>query len=763
MPQDQAPDENNQSNPVPAPKPSSSYKQDDDDNADSDGPLQIQPVSARHIQQTDENEQYSRTNSGGNSRDSAEFPASDGNNEEQNRGDDKGTSDFLFKKKELKKPRTRSFQSVLSTASLKSLKQQYVSNPPALHRNSSNAGTNSQGGIGNHKNFQSFIQAPVLSSVTNLRPGDDIQIGQQFPFDHKDSQDNSTAANNRLRVNSNNTTGTDHSGTKSNPSEDGSEAGNGPTNTSTENDEYAEETILQQQKLTLNALKKLSLSLAPIIRSDDDESANDSRQLTTRLLNLLNKDQPPQERPMEHRKSHEDFGDDSSRSKPYKPAQVDLSSFASLTRQSKHLPEEQESKKDVGSRESATTTDSEATKTNIGGLQALERDYHMGVQRQMLSMQNLINFDQNSRQVKDPGSGGYQDPQNSSELLNNSKQTPSGRYVPGHSSAGGQSQIATSLGINQHDRHGSATEPNPVLPPIDMNVRNRKVSILKVGPAKTTQAPERKLQQIKGFRSPMYVPAVLRRTDHEADLGSINEGLPNAESGPELYFEGATVPEQRQELMSSGNSIRSVDLSYSNDSVLSPSATNNIGPISLSKRQYEHIVKAAPTRKHWLRDEAVAKCGIQLCGKRFNFFERRHHCRRCGGIFCKEHTLHYLYINHLAQFTTGGRGTLSRVCDNCILEYNEFMKHEFGVSYQLPRLLSMSKSSTTSRSDSQLVTPAPSSVPKSGGKDVDYRKEVLKFRADQTKTGTPNLGGGEDRVGEQLVGSVPANWSWSSF
>ena len=48
--------------------------------------------------------------------------------------------------------------------------------------------------------------------------------------------------------------------------------------------------------------------------------------------------------------------------------------------------------------------------------------------------------------------------------------------------------------------------------------------------------------------------------------------------------------------------------------------------------------------------------------------------------FCKQHTSHSLYINHLAQFTTGGRGTLSKVCDNCIEEYNQFIAKEFGVN-----------------------------------------------------------------------------------
>ncbi|KAH6560260.1 hypothetical protein BASA62_000332 [Batrachochytrium salamandrivorans] len=44
------------------------------------------------------------------------------------------------------------------------------------------------------------------------------------------------------------------------------------------------------------------------------------------------------------------------------------------------------------------------------------------------------------------------------------------------------------------------------------------------------------------------------------------------------------------------------------------------------------FVTGAPTRDHWKSDAYAPECS--LCGQRFSLLIRRHHCRRCGDIFC---------------------------------------------------------------------------------------------------------------------------------
>lgn len=655
------------------------------------------------------------------------------------------TNDLQFKKKDLKKPRTQSFQLVLSTASLKSLRQADTSNPPALARNSSNLGNMSMTSTGNHKNFQSFIQAPVLSSVTNLRALDNIAIGQQLPFDQRDPPSGTEL--NRLRHDSHVSQTSTQPVVKDDRDDD---------------DEYREETTLQQQKLTLNALKKLSLSLAPIIRSDE-ETGPESRQLTTKLLNGLLRPESKLEKRKEENVKDENKNKllEENRAKPYQPAQVDLSLFASLTRQNKHLSDSKSSQ--------STNTQTSQTKENQAGPNPSERDYHIDMQRQMLSMQNQTAGDEPAQKLF--GQTLFVKPLPVDESKGRSLQSQgaikhSNLNLHSHKLQQSQSQSLMNTPQAQHLAHSqsqgqsqsSENELHPVVPPMDMNVRNRKASQADDNLLKHSSLADKRIQQIKGFRNPMYIPAVLRKTlDEDADLGPISSNL--TDTGRESYFEGLSrVGLPSREQGSSSNSVRSVDLTE--NKVASPSLTLT-GPYTLNKKQYEYILRAAPTKKHWVKDEAVSECGIASCRKHFNFFERRHHCRRCGGIFCKEHTLHYLYINHLAQFTTGGRGTLSRVCDNCIEEYNDFMKEEFGVTCHRPR--SSMDVTTIPQEETEPLTPQkPVMSP---------RIELLKYKNPHPRPRNqmpPQIQAGkgyprEEPSSEQVAGSVPANWSWSSF
>lgn len=53
-----------------------------------------------------------------------------------------------------------------------------------------------------------------------------------------------------------------------------------------------------------------------------------------------------------------------------------------------------------------------------------------------------------------------------------------------------------------------------------------------------------------------------------------------------------------------------------------------------------------PSSREWKRDAYADSCMRRGCTKRFSTFSRRHHCRRCGNIFCGRHcpvanTSHY--------------------------------------------------------------------------------------------------------------------------
>ena len=66
--------------------------------------------------------------------------------------------------------------------------------------------------------------------------------------------------------------------------------------------------------------------------------------------------------------------------------------------------------------------------------------------------------------------------------------------------------------------------------------------------------------------------------------------------------------------------------------------------------------------QHWIDDEKVKFC--TLCSIQFNLTLRRHHCRACGQIFCKNCS------NKKTTIQTLGLYKPVRVCHNCYQDYN---------------------------------------------------------------------------------------------
>ncbi|CAH9067963.1 unnamed protein product [Cuscuta epithymum] len=65
-------------------------------------------------------------------------------------------------------------------------------------------------------------------------------------------------------------------------------------------------------------------------------------------------------------------------------------------------------------------------------------------------------------------------------------------------------------------------------------------------------------------------------------------------------------------------------------------------------------------KDHWVPDEAVSKC--TACGADFNAFNRKHHCRNCGDIFCDKCTQARIAL------TADENSPIVRVCDRCKAE-----------------------------------------------------------------------------------------------
>lgn len=75
----------------------------------------------------------------------------------------------------------------------------------------------------------------------------------------------------------------------------------------------------------------------------------------------------------------------------------------------------------------------------------------------------------------------------------------------------------------------------------------------------------------------------------------------------------------------------------------------------------------------WERDEAVSQC--RACARRFNFITRRHHCRRCGRIFCDRCSSYRALLDpsdivHDPAYVESSTASSSsqRVCQSCYEE-----------------------------------------------------------------------------------------------
>ncbi|KAL2201068.1 hypothetical protein P885DRAFT_25947 [Corynascus similis CBS 632.67] len=218
---------------------------------------------------------------------------------------------------------------------------------------------------------------------------------------------------------------------------------------------------------------------------------------------------------------------------------------------------------------------------------------------------------------------------------------------------------------------------------------------------------------------PLYVPAVLRPTEFpskeppvhpqpEDENGATADSLRSNNSFMSL---GGLSAFGRLSRRSTGDSVKCVDSGLNLDQFPKPT-----GP---------------PNREHWKPDHESVMCDHATCKRHFSYFTRRHHCRKCGNIFCDQHSTFEIPLDQDANFNP--RGTPSRACGHCYMQFKEW------------RSLAMSKparrESTGGALQCQIDTPATS------------------VAASPTTAGI----GGLPLHTPDAAHSVPRDWNWSTF
>ena len=148
-------------------------------------------------------------------------------------------------------------------------------------------------------------------------------------------------------------------------------------------------------------------------------------------------------------------------------------------------------------------------------------------------------------------------------------------------------------------------------------------------------------------------------------------------------------------------------------------------------------------------------CDEPTCKKSFNYFTRRHHCRKCGNIFCDFHSSFAVPLDEKAGFNP--RGTGNRACAYCYREFKAW------------RSRTNSSSDVSSTSSSGSTTPGGANAPRGAGKCSDIVNAFTKSSTAPTSPvmtmaariggpGTPTMAKAPD-----VAQSVPGDWNWSTF
>ncbi|KAF1732987.1 Vacuolar segregation protein PEP7 [Beauveria bassiana] len=121
--------------------------------------------------------------------------------------------------------------------------------------------------------------------------------------------------------------------------------------------------------------------------------------------------------------------------------------------------------------------------------------------------------------------------------------------------------------------------------------------------------------------------------------------------------------------------LRGLEVFESNETVLP------IQPVSHTpgKSQEVHIdPEELITRIHWQRSTGHDRCTDPTCGKNLGAMNGSINCRKCGRLFCGEHTMYQMKLSRSAEHEPV-RGVWARVCETCYKSRDGYNDHT-GVS-----------------------------------------------------------------------------------
>ncbi|KAK3306307.1 uncharacterized protein B0T15DRAFT_526916 [Chaetomium strumarium] len=149
-------------------------------------------------------------------------------------------------------------------------------------------------------------------------------------------------------------------------------------------------------------------------------------------------------------------------------------------------------------------------------------------------------------------------------------------------------------------------------------------------------------------------------------LDDVHQELPEAEQDEvKSWFDKQVLKAKRfQPLSLINQKLRGLDVFESNET----------HPVAVAAAETVVDPEELVTRKHWQRPTGTDVCTDPLCERRLGPLNGSVNCRKCGRLFCEEHTMYQMKLARSANHEPV-RGVWCRVCETCYKSRDGYNDH----------------------------------------------------------------------------------------
>lgn len=159
-------------------------------------------------------------------------------------------------------------------------------------------------------------------------------------------------------------------------------------------------------------------------------------------------------------------------------------------------------------------------------------------------------------------------------------------------------------------------------------------------------------------------------------IDDVHQELPEAEQDEvKSWLDKQVLKAKRfQPLSIINQKLRGLEVFESNETQLAPVHAAAGGSSKLQDLPAVIDPEELVTRKHWQKPTGNEVCTDPPCGRRLGPLNGSVNCRKCGRLFCEEHTMYQMKLSRSASHDPV-RGVWCRVCETCYKSREGYNNH----------------------------------------------------------------------------------------